>query len=217
MTGLLRRRRAPREDGFTLIELLATMALFSIFLAIFGAAVTTMLKDVRKTQGNADGLDSNRRVMQLVDKQLRYANHITAPGVGADGNYYVEWMSGNAGVRQTCTQWRLDRVNHRLQVRSWKPKLVASDTLSATPPGWTTKAFKAYDPAPTAARPSGVPFDRVSNKLAQRNQTLNFAFITKAGAPATRQSVEVTLSAINADTTKPGFSEVGICGEYARS
>jgi prepilin-type N-terminal cleavage/methylation domain-containing protein len=216
--SLLRRRRSEdRDGGFTLVELLATMALFSVFLAIFGAAVFTMLKDVRKTQANSDGLDSNRRVVQLVDKQIRYANVINAPGAGTDGNYYVEWRSGNTGVRQTCTSWRLDRTNHLLQYRSWQPKLVASDVLSATAPGWITKAFKVYDPPASAVRPSGVPFDRVSNKLVQRNQTLDFAFLTKAGAPVSNQNVEVALSATNADTTKLSFTDVGICGEYSRS
>jgi prepilin-type N-terminal cleavage/methylation domain-containing protein len=236
------------DQGFTLVELLATAALFSVFLLIFGAAVDVMYKDVRKQQGSSDGLDANRKAVQLLDKQIRYANAVTNPGLGTDGNPYVEWRSGNTGQSQTCTQWRLNQTTHFLQWRTWTvPNTTASawrnqanniylptvgSLFSLNPAPWSsTTAYRVGPPASlvslsgttyvaiadsTGAIPASSPasWQAVSNP---KHQTLEMAFLAKAGRPTTNQSSDVSLSARNADLSKVTFNNVGICNEVARS
>src|SRR4051812_14728077 len=107
MTRLRRALQQRADDrGTTLVELLVVVAVFGIFITLFTAATTSMFGQLRRQQGTTDNLDTTRKVILLLDKQVRYANFIATPGTGTDGNSYVEWRTGNSGQQQTCTQWR---------------------------------------------------------------------------------------------------------------
>lgn len=205
--ALLRRER-DADAGFTLVELLAAMTLFGLFLAIFATAVTGMFTNLRKQQGRAADLDDVRAVLQQLDRQVRYANAVSLPGDGTDGNAYVEWRTSVAVPlpalpQQTCTQLRLNRTTNQLQLRTWV--VPASPTTPATPSAWLTRAWQVYDPA------TGTPFVPVLNAP---DQQLSVAFTSRRGNPPTSTAAQVTLTARN---TSSSDSSPATCTEVPRS
>src|SRR3954453_7099763 len=120
------RRRRRDDAGYTLTELLVSMGIFALLLALVAAATTSMFGSLRKQTGQTDNLDSSRKVITLLDKQVRYANAITSPGTGSDGNFYVEWRAGNTNQQQTSYQWRWVTTTKLLQYPSWQPPLFGS-------------------------------------------------------------------------------------------
>lgn len=128
-------RTAAGEDGFTLIELLVSIALLSVVISVFLGATNAMFTTLRKQQGLADAADSNRRAFLLLDRQVRYASGINLPGLGADGNYYVDFQGLNTSSSPTCYQWRLAPATDLLQWRSW-----SATAATVAPPPWLTVA-----------------------------------------------------------------------------
>ena len=205
----LRRVRGSGQDAFTLIELLVTMGLFSIILAVFGAGVDVMFKDVRRSQGQSDNLDGSRRVVQLMDKQVRYANAINPPGAGAvAGATYVEWRQGLDGKRQTCVQWR-SSPDGTLAYRTWKPILATGQTLETTP--FVVRADGVTPPASGAvfALPTAVEL------MSLTKQKLTVAFRSTHGKPALTTDTRVSLTALNTLFATPPTSLV--CQEVPRA
>jgi prepilin-type N-terminal cleavage/methylation domain-containing protein len=171
--------REATEAGFTLIELMVSIILMSAVGAGFLAATTSIFDGIHKQQGVVDAVDGNRRVLQTLDKQVRYASAINTPGAGTDGNFYVEYLwtktSPTTVDVQTCTQWRLNPTADVLQSRSWT-------SGTTTPSAWSTAETNvvnnpATDPpfvlAPPVPTPTGVvlQFQEMQVKLiASRDQ-----------------------------------------------
>lgn len=200
--------RKPGDEGFTLIELLVAMTLFAVLLAVFMSAMTLMLKDVRRQSALSDDADGARRVVQQLDKQVRYANAINAPGTTADGTVWVEWQQGNTGQQQTCVQWRL-RPDGYMQYRTWQPILSGSGTVTAT--SWFTRATKISAPA------SGSVFSLTSTVAASSaaKQQLTVSFRAIQGAPAVSKATQVTLTALN--TKSKDAPATAVCQEVSRT
>ncbi len=207
-----RRRVDPRADsGFTLLELLVSAFIFSIFIAVFAAATTSMLADVRKQQGAANELDANRKIISLLDAQTIYANAINQPAVSGDGNPYVEWQLGDAGAQQTCYQWRLNVAARQLQFRTWQPVLGnPSPAPTPTALAWSTVGI-AIDPPPSG--PSGVFVLAPGGALIAGRQQLTVTFVDKQANPYTRTATQISLTARN---TKNTVLPVGLCGQIGR-
>jgi prepilin-type N-terminal cleavage/methylation domain-containing protein len=209
------RKRAESQqgqEGFTLIEMMVSMALLGGFSALFLAGVLVMSKDVRHQQGQNEGTDSVRQVVSVLDKQLRYANAVSAPGATADGTQWVEWRTGlvtNPPSTQTCQQWRLTPAG-LLQSRSWNPPVSgvgAYSNLSA----WLTRATGI-------AAPSGGQIFAATPNVAvidQKKQQLLVSFTVSQGRPVVRTSTAITLTAVNTTTAVPPTTP--FCQEVPRS
>lgn len=136
----LRRRRAG-DDGITLIELTVTMAIMSIFMAMFTVAINQMFGAVNRSEAISDAQTQVNTAFERLDRKIRYADAISTPGkVGAD--HYVEWRTTAAGTA-VCTQLRLRPSARQLQWREWQAGIgtptpskwlpVASGIVSAAP------------------------------------------------------------------------------------
>lgn len=201
MIRALRGRREPAESGFTLVELLVSMMLFAVVLAMVTSGMIVMQKGLRKAQGQTDNLDASRAVIELLDRQVRYANTITQPGAGTSGDTYVEWRTGDTGQPQTCTQWRFDPTAQTLSYRSW-----AATSPPGTPTAWATKATNVVQSgsAPlftTTALPVGQAQAAANNSI---HASLTVVFAIRHGVnPSTTSKSQVTLTAINTKNAVP--------------
>lgn len=205
------RPRRQDESGFTLVEMLVALTLFSVLLALFTSATTMMYQSVRRQQGLADDADGARRVLQLLDKQVRYANGINTPGTTADGSTWVEWRQGNHDQQQTCVQWRLTAAGD-MQFRTWAPPLVAAvPPVAVTPGPWSTRASRLLPPATGSVFALG---STVGNGDGVRQQ-LTVAFRTAYGRPVVQRASQVTLTALNTPTPTP--PSPAVCQEVPRS
>jgi prepilin-type N-terminal cleavage/methylation domain-containing protein len=125
------RRRHPaapdRDDaGFSLTEVMVTMAVMSVVMVVFTAAIL----QVYRTSGKAESISIVQSQLKIAfqrfDRQVRYSSWIAQPGkVGTA--WYVEW-AGYDGSQ--CYQLRLETApasgqegpnNARgvLQMRTW--------------------------------------------------------------------------------------------------
>ena len=115
----LRRIIEQRRDdaGISIVELLIAMAIFVTVIVVFMAGVVVMTKNTVRSQVTIDAGDDVRRVFQVIDKQVRYADAINRPGAGGGGRMYVEFRTpatvAASGVT-TCTQWRWDPATELL-------------------------------------------------------------------------------------------------------
>lgn len=226
----MHQRHDVNEEGFTLVELLVAMSIFAIVLALISSSVLVMEHALRKSQGQSDNLDASRKVIQLLDRQVRYANAITQPGVGATAtSTYIEWRTGDTsgeGVQtQTCTQWRFDGAAGTLGYRTWAVPAKKSDPTTAT--AWVNEAFGVVavagtpvfsttaQPAATAsptATPAGSPSGDPSDSLGHAEISFSFA-IKHGGNPSTTSRSQVSLAAVNTSGIATGQA---VCGQEGR-
>jgi len=205
----LRRRHAQRsaEEGFSLIELVVVMGIFTMILGIITASVVEMMSQTRKESGQADNLDSARKIIQTLDTEVRYANAVTVPGTGTDGSYYVEWRSGNSGQQQTCTQWRYIPSTGQVERRSWLPPLAVGGSASA-PTNWylegTGVSLLGTTPIWSIAPTSAV----------DDHEELVVQFMSSHGAPVSQATNQITLTAVNTASSSPLTPPV--CTEVGR-
>lgn len=144
-----RRRRAStrpetpdREAGFTLIELMVAMAIFTILVAILLLAVSQLARGTVRVQVTAQSTTEVLLVFQNLDRQIRYADALNAPGSGVSGDRYIEFRTPAASAPSgltTCTQWRLHKDDGTIQSRQW------TDGPAAVPSSWSTKLNNAID------------------------------------------------------------------------
>jgi hypothetical protein len=117
------------------------MTLMAIFMSMFSASVVMMYDSTSKTEAIADTASQLSIAFNRLDTSVRYASAITQPGVGSDGNSYVEWRTTYTGTA-VCTQLRLASSVGQLQQRTWTPS--ASGTYTA---------LSAWQPLASSVRP----------------------------------------------------------------
>lgn len=123
-----------RDSGVTLMELLVGMTIMAIFMSMFTTSVVMMYDSTSKTEAIADTASQLSIAFNRLDTSVRYAAAVTQPGVGSDGNGYVEWLSNYSGTA-VCTQLRLASGPGQLQQRTWNPAISGMYTaLSAWQP-----------------------------------------------------------------------------------
>lgn len=224
MRALRAKRLARPEDGFTLVELLVSMMIFVIVLTLVFSGTMVMEHALRKAQGQSDNLDASRKVIQLLDRQVRYANAITQPGVGATPtSTYIEWQSGDTDQPQTCTQWRFDSAAGTLGYRTWAVPTTQGGAVTAT--AWVNEAFgvaavsgtpvfsttaqpvATATPTPTATASGGL-----LTSVSHAEVTVTFT-IRHGGNPSTTSKSQVSLTAVNTDGTATGQA---VCGQVSR-
>jgi hypothetical protein len=185
------------------------MGVFAMLLAIVTAATTGMFQSLWRQTGQTDNLDSSRKVIQLLDKQVRYANAINSPGLAADGNFYVEWQTGNLNQQQTCYQWRWVISTKLFQYRTWKPYLYGG-AQTPVPTSWVTEANGVYQSGATSV----FSITPATAAVTTSHELLTVTFVSTHGKPAKSTTSQVSLTAANASSaTAPS----GICQENGRS
>lgn len=204
MMRLAALRRRHDDSGYTLVELLVSMGVFAMLLGLIATATSMMVRDLTAQTGQTDNLDSSRKVVNLLDKQVRYANAINSPGTGTDGALYVEWRSGNSGQTQSCTQWRWAPATNLLQYRAWKLP------FSGPAPSWVTQSDGIYQSgaAPVFSISNVLPNPAPSG-VTQRREALTVSFAVKNGNPKKTSVTEVRLTAQN--TTGPNPPGTPVC------
>jgi type II secretory pathway pseudopilin PulG len=105
---MTRRRPAAAPDtddaGFSLIDVMVTMAVMSVVMVVFTAAILQVYRTSGKTESISVVQSQLKIAFQRFDRQLRYASWIAQPGqVGTA--WYVEW-AGYDGSQ--CYQLRLE-------------------------------------------------------------------------------------------------------------
>ena len=91
-----------------------------IFMSIFLGAVVAMAGAQTKAQSVTQTSANLAQAFVALDKTVRYAAAISAPGTGSpSGDWYVEYRTTNSGV-EVCTQLRVDIATKQLQRRSWQ-------------------------------------------------------------------------------------------------
>lgn len=202
------RRRSPATDaGFTLVEMLVSMIVFAIILGIITTAIVTMMRQTQRQSGQADNLDASRKVIEMLDHSVRYANAVSQPGTGTDGSYYVEWQSGNTNQQQTCTQWRYVPSGGQLQQRTWQPPLSGVGTV--TPGPWATEAVRMSPVGST-------PIFSLSTTPSNTKEELDVQFTASNGAPSTSSVSQVSLTAINSTSATAPTGVNAICTQVGR-
>jgi type II secretory pathway component PulJ len=189
MRANLRHRLRNTDEGTSLIELLVVMIIFTMIMAIITTAIVNMIHESQRQNGQSNDMNAARKVITILDHSARYANAITTPGTGTDGNFYVEFQTGNSGQQQTCTQWRWVSTGGKLQWRTWQPPLSGIGTVTATT--WSTAAIGISQTGSTPV------FSIANASSADDREQLTVAFTATSGAPPTSSASQVTLTAIN--------------------
>lgn len=201
MAGSARRRRRGGDDGFTMVELLVSMFLFALVLTLISSAVLVMVHSLRKQQGQSDDLDAGRKVVTLLDHQVRYANTVRAVSTTGTATY-IAWQTGDTNQPQSCTLWRFDSAAQTLAYKTWD--IVTSTNGATNVSAWHPEAFNVVT---IGAQPvfSTTPTSAVANTHTQAS----FVFGIKNGNPSTVSTNQVTLTAINSIDASASTSACG--------
>lgn len=164
VASLRKNKPATRdEQGFSVIELLVSMIIFSVLLAVMMSVIISMNANVNKTRSIADAAAQGQRAINVLDKQVRYADWINTEASGATDKYFSFEGLSNAGVLQ-CYQWRL-HTGGILQQRSWVSTPANTTAVTATSPTWTSVATGVVNAA--AAPPFTVTTDTAGGSSTQ--------------------------------------------------
>lgn len=196
------RRDGGHERGFTLIELLVSMTMFAVVLTLVSSALLVMQHSLRKQQGQSDDLDAGRKVISLLDHQVRYANTVRAVSTTGTATY-IAWQTGDTNQPQSCTLWRFDSAAQTLAYKTWD--VVTSNNTAANISAWHPEALNVVA---VGTQPvfSTAPTSAVANTHTQTS----FVFGIKHGNPSTVSANQVTLTAIN--STDASASSI-VCGQ----
>jgi prepilin-type N-terminal cleavage/methylation domain-containing protein len=194
------------EAGFTLIELIVVMSIFSMILVIITGTIVGMLTQTRRETGTSDNLDGQRRVIETLDRSVRFASDINTPGTGSDGGLYVEYEVGNSGQQQTCYQYRWEPSTQVIQSRTWQPPLNGGGSVTAT--SWATVASGI-------TQYNGLPVFSMGAVTGAVHEELDIQFtITHQEGPARSSQASVALTAINSAEAVP--VSPAVCNEVGR-
>ena len=87
MTGGATRRPVPHADaGTTLVELLVTMVVMGIATIVISTVLVSAQQVTNRMQNSAAAVDSARLISASLDRELRSASCIRAPGDNLTGN-----------------------------------------------------------------------------------------------------------------------------------
>jgi hypothetical protein len=205
------RKRVPTGDaGTSLMELIIGMALMAIFMSIFTGAIVMMTQTGNKVEAVSLSAAQNSQAFLKLDKTVRYATSITAPGISAvSGNWYVEMDTTNTGIER-CTQFRIDKTALQLQQRTW----TISNSVASAASGWTTMASYITNggaASGSATAPFVIP--AAANGASTNFQRLRITLVATSGnAQTSTMQSQMTFTALNSTTTTPGTS----CQQWGR-
>jgi prepilin-type N-terminal cleavage/methylation domain-containing protein len=155
--------RARDEQGFTLIEVLVSMSILSMVMVVVLSAIIQIYGAVNSVDNTGFARDQIANSFRRLDKELRYAEWLSAPGQVGTG-WYLEYA-----LQTACRQ--LEYNNGVLTLASWDPDAatgpaansattIASNlALSGSTPPFTLIAVGAKPFATASAGVSGVGRD----------------------------------------------------------
>jgi type II secretory pathway pseudopilin PulG len=179
-------RRLRADTGITLTEVVVSMSVMSVIMAIFTTGIIQMYRSVNKTESMLAAQSQVNTVFLRLDKEIRYASAISAPGPGPQGpDWYVEYLLATDSGVPDCTELRLHVGTGQLQRRAWAQGAVPSPT------GWAPLVSHVV---------STQPFTRPGSADAATFQQLSLALAVRSGSgrTATVRETMVTFTARNA-------------------
>lgn len=202
-------RLPPRGDdtGMTLAELLVAMTITVVFFAVFSSIAVKLFDSSTNQQARSDNLDGARQVVQVLDRQVRYANAINEPLV-YNSAQYVTWRSGsingsgqpNGTGLQTCYQWRVTAIG-LMQYRSWDLPYVSAGS-------WHSVA--------TGVGGSGIfSISVAAGAVQQSREQLTVSFTSSHGTKPVGTPTTVAFTALNTRTSSAPAAPV--CQEVSPS
>ena len=139
----MRPRPGPGDDrGYSLIEVMVAMGIMAIVMVTAFAAVMQIYSATNRAEGTSFARDQLGNAFRRLDKELRYATWVAAPGQVGD-RWYLEYA-----VADGCRQLKLD--DGVLSLASWTPPATTPGTPAtvagelAVPAG--VKPFTLYNP-----------------------------------------------------------------------
>jgi len=145
MRAGVRRRPEPAGDpGYSLIELVVAMGIMSIVMIVMTGAVLQIYSATNQTEGSSFAGEQLGNAFRRLDKELRYATWVAAPGQLPSLWWYLEYA-----VAGECRQLVL-RDDGVLTVASWTPPSSTPGVPAAiaselgVPAG--TQPFTLYNP-----------------------------------------------------------------------
>jgi hypothetical protein len=179
-----------------MIDVVVAMTLMSVFMSIFTGMVVQMFRSANKNLAIASAQSQVTTAYLRLDKEIRYAAGISAPGPVGDDSY-VEYLTTNTGVA-TCTELRLNAASRQLQRRSWPQAGVPP-----VPSAWVPLASAVSSP---------TPFTFAAADDTYNFQRLRLTLLASAGGGSTAASrqTDVTFTALN---TTLGTSSATVCAE----
>lgn len=216
------RRTATRDHGdagLTLVELLISMSILALFLALFGTSLLGAAKGVRKQSGVVDAQTFTRTAFELLDKQIRYAEAVTAPSTG--DAQWIEWQVPDPSIptaqsvtQSRCFQWRATTSTGLLQYRTW---IVPTTGVVATP-AWDTVAsgvvvgsVPVFTITTSGLQASPFYLPSAGQTYSLSHMQVGVALNISVNNPAGRAAASTVFTALNAGTT-PG----SVCSQVAR-
>lgn len=189
----MRRRRPADDRGTTLVELLVAMTILATFFAVFSTVAGRLFDSSKDQQSRSLNLDNNRNIVELLDRQVRYASAINEPVDTATGQY-VLWLGTSPDLVPTCYEWQV--TAGLMQYRSW---VVPAAAAVAVPTAWKTVG-NGVVPAGSdeffSITPSADPTDAAQG-ASQNRQQLRVVFSTSHGTPAVGTDTRVAFTALN--------------------
>ncbi len=203
------------DSGFTIIESVTAMGLFTVFVAVFVAAVTAFAGSIVDARASAEGASTNTTIVNTLDRQVRYAESINLPGPGATGLRYIEFLVPRS-VTTTgipgCYQWRYNPVSGLVEQRSWG---VSSTNTAINIGSWQTKGSQVVDEGGAGYPFTMLPADISDGTLRQR---LQITLSTGVDGGETSQTSTAfvarnssSVSVTNIDANGDGQSDTKVC------
>jgi len=206
----VRDRHPSGDDGTTLMELIVGMAIMVVFMAIFTGAIVMMTQTGNKVEAVSLSASQNGQAFQRLDKTVRYAVGITAPGTSStSGDWYVELDTTNTGT-EVCTQLRVDKTTKQLQQRKWSIINQAATAASSWAP-MTDNITNGSAASGSSTTPFTIP--AAANGASTNFQRLTITLVATSGNSQTSTlQTQMTFTALNSTTATPSTS----CQQWGR-
>jgi prepilin-type N-terminal cleavage/methylation domain-containing protein len=205
-------RRQPHDAGFSLVEVMVTMAIMSVLMALFTAAILQVYRTSNKTEAISVAQSQLYQAFQRFDKELRYASWVAEPGM-VGTTWYVEF-AGADGTE--CRQLRLETASGAgtdghgvLQMIRWtrgtppaagaRGQTIASQLVTqGVDPPFERQAAGTSPYASTGAGGVGADFATDFHRLRIR---------LTARAGSTVAQVDTTFTALNTSRDTPAVND----------
>ncbi|BCJ46062.1 hypothetical protein GCM10010168_50100 [Actinoplanes ianthinogenes] len=211
MIRRLRSGRVREDSGTSLIEVTVALGVMTVVMAILTGGVIQFYRSANVAEETGITQTQVRLAFQTLDREVRYANGISAPTTSAvNGAWYVEFSGVDPAGATVCRQLRLD-AGGVLQELTWTPgsppvagtrgRTLASGLVApggSVPPPFDRQAAGSTPYASASATPAGAAFSPDFQRLRVR-------LTTRAGS--TTSVADVTFTALNTsrDTTDPSI------------
>ena len=211
------RRGAHRDErGSTLMEVVVGMTIMLIFLGIFTGAIVMVFQTSNRANALTASSGQTDRAFARLDKSVRYATAISAPGSTAAG-WYVEYLTTATGA-PVCTQLRVNPTAQQLQARTWP----AGGSTTPTATGWTPWADGITNgAAPAGSSTPPVPFTLAPLTATSGYEQLTVALTATSGSPPIPASTNATFTALDSAATAKQVSAgtattASVCTQVSR-